>query len=276
MSSRIKQWWRNRSLSLKSKLTIALSAIAVVLLLSSIISLLEYRRMSTYVSGIIADDIRNIQVAQSLLNAVDSYNLQILAVIGDDNLNTLPDFDQQKFVFYCDSLKIAFSEKTLVPLADSVKTAYSDYMLSSLELEGVLYSDDDTRNWYFEKLQPIFNRLRSHIEALCGVMYDELQNNSEDFDRGFYRSMIPSAVTVAVGILLIFLLMFFILIYYVNPLSKMLSGLDNYKSIGKKYTCTFDGDDEISKLNAGITEITEENRQLRRRIKDLRERTSVE
>ena len=257
---------------MRRKLIIALSSIAVVLMVSSIISLLEYRRMSTYVSGIIADDIRNIQVAQSLQNAVDTYNLQILAVIGDENLNTLPDFDQQKFVFYCDSLKTSFTQKTIGPLADSVMYAYSAYMLASLELESILYSDEDSRNWYFDRLQPFFNRLRSHIERLSAGLFAELQENSEDFDRGFYRSMIPSAVAVFVGILLIFLLLFFIIIFYVDPLYKMLSSLENYKNIGKKYTCTFDGEDELSKLNGGIKDLTEENHLLRRRIKDLKDR----
>lgn len=261
---------------MRRKLIVALSAIAVVLLLSCIISLLEYRRMSTHVSGIIADDIRNIQVAQGLLNAVDSYNLQILAVIGDENLNTLPDFDQQKFVFYCDSLKTSFTQKTMVPLADSVMYAYSAYMLASLELESILFSDEDSRNWYFDRLQPFFNRLRNYIERLSGVMFDELKENSEDFDRGFYRSMIPSAVAVVVGVLLILLLLFFILAFYVDPLGKMLSGVDNYRNIGKKYTCDFEGDDELSRLNGGIKEITEENHQLRRRVKELKDRSSAE
>ena len=275
MFRRFKQWWRSHSLSLRKKLTLALSAIAVVLLVSSVITLLEYRRMSTYVSGIISDDIRNIEVAQSLLNAVDTYNLRILAVIGADNLNTLPDFDQQKFVFYCDSLKSSFTQENMIPLADSVLSSYSRYMKVSMDLEKVLFSEDDTRVWYFDTLQPSFNALRSDIEKLNGLMFDELRTNSADYDRGFYRSMVPSAVAVAVGVLLIFLLMFFILVYYVDPLCKMLSSLENYKSIGKKYTCNFEGDDELSRLNGGIMDLTEENRQLRRRIKDLKEKSGL-
>ncbi|MBR6932788.1 MAG: hypothetical protein IKH49_05750, partial [Bacteroidales bacterium] len=51
-------------MSLKMKLTLGLSAIAVVLLISSIISILEYRKMSNYVSELIADNINSINVAQ--------------------------------------------------------------------------------------------------------------------------------------------------------------------------------------------------------------------
>ena len=105
MFERFKYWKNSIRLSLKTKMVLALSAIVVVLVLSSIISILEYRRMSNYVSEMIAEDINSINVAQRLANVTDNYNLQILTVIGDESLNSLPDFDQKKFVFYCDSLR---------------------------------------------------------------------------------------------------------------------------------------------------------------------------
>ena len=108
MFVKLKNWLQEFRLSLKMKVTLALSAIAVVLLMSSIISVLEYRRMSNYVSDMIADDIRNIHLTQKLVDAVDTYNLQLLAVIGDDHLSTLPDFDRSAFLDYCDSLRASF------------------------------------------------------------------------------------------------------------------------------------------------------------------------
>ena len=272
MFSRFKNWKNGFKLSLKTKMVLALSAIAVVLLLSGIISILEYRRMSNYVSDMIAEDIGSINIAQKLANVTDDYNLQILTVIGDDSVSSLPDFDQQKFVSYCDSLRSSFTVENMVPLTDSVLYSYSAYMLTSLELEDVVKSDFiDSRTWYFERLQPSFNRLRDYIEDLSQAMYDDLEQNSKDFDQGFYRSIVPRIVAVAVGVILVLLLMFFITVYYVNPLNKMLSGLDEYRSIGRRYTYSFEGDDQLSELNEGITELAEENRQLRRRVKLLKE-----
>ena len=276
MFSKFKNWKNGFKLSLKQKMILALSAIVVVLLLSSVISILEYRRMSNYVSDMIAEDIGSINIAQKLANVTDDYNLQILTVIGDDSVNSLPDFDQQKFVSYCDSLRSSFTVENMVPLTDSVLYSYSAYMLTSLELEEVVKSDFiDSRTWYFERLQPSFNRLRGYIDDLSQAMYDDLEQNSKDFDQGFYRSIVPRIVAVAVGVVLVLLLMFFITVYYVNPLTKMLSGLDEYRSIGRRYTYSFEGDDQLSELNEGITELAEENRQLRRRIKLLKETQSA-
>ena len=275
MFMRLRNWWKEFRLSIRMKITLALSAIAVVLIMSSVISVLEYRHMSNYVSDMIADDIRNIHVAQLLVDAVDTYNLQVLAVIGDDNLSALPDFDRTGFLNYCDSLKDGFGTGRVVPMADSVVYAYSAYMFASMELEDVLQSNFiDTRDWYFNRLQPLFGRVRNYLDRLSGEMYVELQQNSENFDSGFYRSIIPGAVAVGVGILLVFLLMFYILVYYVNPLYRMNDSLGNYIKYRHKYNLTFDGNDQLSDLNNSITDLTEENRQLRRRISDLKERTN--
>lgn len=272
MFAKLKTWRNNFRLSLRTKMVIALSAIVVVLVLSSIISILEYRRMSSYVSEMMAENINGINIAQKLSNVTDNYNLQILTVIGDESINSLPDFDQQKFVFYCDSLRSSFAEKQMIPLTDSVLYAYSAYMLTSLELEEVLKSDFiDSRTWYFERLQPPFNRLDNYLDRLSQALYDDLQANSMTFDQGFHRSIVPSIVAVSVGVVLVLLLMFFIVAYYVNPLKRMLQGMDDYRSVGRKYNYSFDGDDELADLNEGITELTEENRQLRRRIKLMRE-----
>ena len=273
MLTRFKNWWSGFRLSLRMKMILSLSAIAVVLLLSSIISMLEYRRMSNYVSTLIAEDIRNIHIAQELLDAVDSYNMKVLAVIGDESVSALPEFDRDAFLSRCDSLKSSSVGISAAPRADSVLYAYSAYMLASTELTDVLQSTFiDTRDWYFERLQPLYGRMRGYLDTLSGEKYQELQQNSEDFDSGLYRSIIPSTVAVLVGIILVFLLMFFILSDYVNPVYKMLEGLRNYRSYKHKYNYTLNGNDQLADLNTEIAELTEESRQTRRRLAELRDR----
>ena len=49
--------------SLSRKVFLSLGSIAAILLLSSIISILEYRRMSSYVSDLIAANIKSISLS---------------------------------------------------------------------------------------------------------------------------------------------------------------------------------------------------------------------
>ena len=271
MFKRLKERIRDTKLSMRTKLTLSLSAIAVALLASSVISILEYSRMSHYVSDLMADNIKSVGVAQKLSEVSSQYNLGILAVIGDDAVSALPDFHQEEFMAHCDSLRQSLVSDKMLPLTDSVVYAYSAYMLTSMELSDVLLSDFiDTRTWYFERLQPQFKRLNAYIDNLDDAIYAELKKNSETCQRGFYRSIIPGAVAVGVGLLLILMLLFFLLVYYVNPLYRMLEGLNNYRSFNKKYTYSFEGDDQLLELNDGITELVSENQQLRKRVTDMR------
>ena len=77
-------------LSLRAKLFLSLISIALVLLISSIISVMEYGRMSSYISEMIADNIKSINAAQKLYDDANSYNLAILAV----NVDNIPDLHQ--------------------------------------------------------------------------------------------------------------------------------------------------------------------------------------
>lgn len=274
MFVKFRNWLRELRLSLRIKMILSILAIAVVLLMSSVISWVEYQHMSNYVSGMIADDISDLHNTQRLVDAIDQYNLQLLAVIGDDNLSDLPDFDRQGFLDHCDTLRLSVAAST-APLADSVLYAYSAYMLASMELEEVLESNFiNTRDWYFNRLQPLFGRMRAYLDRLSETIHSDLRRNSEDFDRGFYRSIVPSAVALAVGIVLLFLLMFFILAYYVDPLYNMLSSLKDYLTFRRRYTYTFDGNDQLADMNQAITDLTEENRNLRKRMAELKERES--
>lgn len=263
---------RSLRLTLKSKLILSLLSIAAILLVSSIISVMEYSRMSNYVSSLIADDISSINVANRLAGMGNAYNLDILEAIGDNAApGRLPSFDDEYFKVHCDSLRMKAALNHSSPLADSVMYSYAAYMLTSLELEDVIQSDFiDTRAWYFERLQPRYDRLRADLDKLTSAMYQDLSRNSATFERGFYRSIIPGIVAVGVGLMLVLMLLFFILAYYVKPLYRMLDGLNAYRLSDKRYSVRFEGDDQLSELNDGISEIAGENQQLRRRIKEIR------
>lgn len=264
-------------LSIKSKLTLSLSAIAVILLISATISVLEYAKMSTYVSDLIADDISSLNTAHKLADISNKYNLDILAVIGDEVETKVPEFDQEYFLSHCDSLRTSLESNVIQPLTDSVVYSCSAYVLTSLELETVLDSYFiDSRSWYFNRLQPSFETLTADIDALETAIYKDLEKNSKTFERGFYRSIIPGIIAIGVGLLLVVMLLFFILSYYVNPLYRMLDGLEGYRAYNKKYTYSFEGDDELKKLNEGIAEMSAENLQLRKRLKDMKTKVSDE
>ncbi|MBR4822507.1 MAG: hypothetical protein IKZ71_05090 [Bacteroidales bacterium] len=262
---------REMRLSLRAKLFLSLISIALVLLISSIISVLEYGRMSSYISDMIADNIESINAAQKLYDDANSYNLAVLSVVGDESSNKRPGFDEVAFKSRCDSLRSSAPNSKVAHLADSVQYSYAAYMLTSFELEDVLASDFiDTRSWYFERLQPRYNRLRHDIDALSNAIYEELADNSETFQGAFYRSIIPGIIAVGVGLLLVLMLLFFLESNYSKPIYRMLSSLKNYRNYQRDYTYDFNGEDQLHDLNTEIKQLAEENKLLKKRISAMK------
>ena len=257
--------------SMRVKLFSSLGSVAAILILSGAISIMEYRRMSDYVSELIASNIKSINLSQRLADMTQEYDLQMLAVVLRNDISLMPEFDLQLFQAQADSLKSSVTSVSSLPIVDTVSTSFDEFMQTSLKFDNVFLADTvNTAEWFFGTLQPRYHDFRMNMDVLNNAIHEELKSNSEDFDAGFYRSIIPGVVSVGAGLLLVFLLMYFILVYYVNPIYKMSNGADNYRTIGKKYGVAFDGDDQLANINAAMTEIIEENIELKSRLKGLR------
>jgi len=258
--------------SMKRKLFFSLGSLAMILLLSSMISILEYRRMSDYVSELIAANIKSINLSQKLADLTQEYNDQMLAVVVQNDISLMPDFNLSYFNAQSDSLRNSFTSSRMLPKVDSVVTSFDAFMKTSLKFDEVFLADNvNTGEWFFGSLQPRYTKLRQDLISLNEVIHEELQQNSADFDAGFYRSIIPGVVAVGAGLLLIVLLLYFIMVYYVKPIYRMSDGLDSYRLSGRRHVYEFDGDDQLANINAGITELVEENVEYKKRLKALRD-----
>ena len=68
--------------------------LAVILVLSGVIAILEYRRISDYVSDLISSNIKSIALSQQLSDITEEYNHQMLAVVIQNDLSLMPDFNK--------------------------------------------------------------------------------------------------------------------------------------------------------------------------------------
>jgi hypothetical protein len=259
--------------SMRVRLVRALGSIAAVLLLSGIISILEYRRMSDYVSELIASNIESINLSQRLSDITREYDQQMLAVVVTNDITIMPNFDLEDFTAQADSLKASVKSHLGMEMVDSVVVSFDAFMRTSMKFDEVFLADSvDTGEWFFGTLQPRYNEFRDDINVLNESIHEDLQVNSANFDAGFYRSIIPGVVSVCAGLLMIFLLLYFIMVNYVNPIYRISAGIDAYKATGRVYNYVFDGDDQLANINTGVSDLTEENHELKRRIKALREK----
>lgn len=204
---------RDRKPSLRKRVFFSLGSLAVILLVSGIITIFEYRRMTGYMSELITSNIESIDFPQKVSDLMQEYNDQMISTMipveGQDTLEIVVEpFDMEPYLAQVDSLMTSFNT------------------------------------------------------------FDE---TSLVFDEVFYRSVMPGVVSVGAGIMLIFLLFYFTMSNYVNPICRMSDAIDQYRLTGHRYSGTFEGDDQLANINSGIMELMEENVELKKRIKALKD-----
>lgn len=259
--------------SIRKKAIFSLGSIAVIFLLSGAITFLEYRGMSEYVSERISESINNITLSQQLSDITEEYNNQMLAVVIKKDISIMPDLDKlDRFELQLNALKGSITTEETLQTLEKVQESFHLFIATSKDFDRVfLAATIDTDDWFFQVLQPAYNEFTHKMNELNNAIHRELQENSINFDNSFYRSIVPGIVCICAGLLLVVLLMYFTIANYVNPIYKIAAGLNAYKSSGKRYGNVMDGDDHLADINADVTEIIEENIELKHRVKNLKE-----
>ncbi len=268
---------REKRPSLRKKVYLSLGALTMILLLSGVLSILEYRRVSSYVSDLIASNINSIVLSQRLSDLTQEHNHQMLSVVVLNDISLMPEFNDMPFMSVADSLRTTFTSQNAQPMLDTVVTSFNDFVKTSRKFDEVFLADTvNTGEWFFSTLQPRYNSLIQDLGKLNELIHQDLKENSENFDAGFYRSIIPGVVSVCAGLLLIFLLLYFTMSNYVKPIYRISEGIDSYRQSSRRHAYTMDGDDQLSNINTGVTELIEENLQLKHRLKAIREERNAE
>ncbi|MBR2855817.1 MAG: hypothetical protein IKB85_00105 [Bacteroidales bacterium] len=269
--------WRERKPSLRKKVYLSLGSLATILLLSGLLSILEYRRMSNYVSDLITSNINSIVLSQRLSDLTQEHNHQMLSVVVMNDISLMPEFREMPFAVVADSLRTTFTSESAQPMLDSVVTSFDDFVMTSRKFDEVFLADTvNTGEWFFGTLQPKYNSLIQNLGKLNELIHEELKYNSENFDAGFYRSIIPGVVSVSAGLILILLLLYFIMVNYVRPIYRISEGIDNYRASARRHVYEMDGDDQLANINTGVGELIEENLELKRRVKALKEERTTD
>ncbi|MDO4735634.1 MAG: hypothetical protein Q4B21_01250, partial [Bacteroidia bacterium] len=121
--------------------------------------------------------------------------------------------------------------------------------------------------WYFERLYPVYMKLRDYIQQLNDVSQDALVKNYQELNQTFYRSMMPGVVAVSVGMILVFLFYYYINYYLLTPILSVIKGVKNFVQYKKSYTVEINSQDELNELNENVKQLVEINKKLIKQTK---------
>jgi len=260
-----------KNMGIKGKALLGCIVLGAVLFISSIISLFEFSNMNDYVTQVIAENIKSIDASRELLSVAEKHNLSLLYGLAGDYSDIESESDAAIATSFSD-LRNTFTNEDEIVAADSVMFAYAAYMQVVREAPSVWEEGPFARrDWYFNRLQPIYLKLREYIQSLNYVSQDALIENSRSLQDNFYRSMMPPMVSFLLGLLLVMLFNYYLNYYILNPLLKVTKGLKGYRMFNKPYNVNLDNEeDELSDINEAVNDMVDLNRSYKQQIQNLK------
>ena len=249
-------------MGIRRKISLGFVIIAAILLFSGVVSLYEFVSMRRSIASTISDNIFSINTTFVMQDFTDEYNHLYLTQLGNDSVTALPDLTgDSRFIDYMSNVREKYTTLEEKNMADSVMYAYTAYVHTAKEAKHLWQSGYvERRNWYFNRLYPVYQRLRYYIFSLSHISQSALAENTQSLSDTFYRGIMPGVVSIFTGLLLIILFNYYVNFYFIEPIMRILGGIKKYLSYKKSYTETIENDDELGELNDAVREIVEINK----------------
>ncbi len=257
-------------MGIRKKIFLGFVVIGTVLLLSGVLAIYEFVSMRQSMSNLVSDNIKSINSSYLLLEVTDEYNFALLKSMGDAHSAVIPDNKQDtRFSDYLTELK--YTNEREQNMADSVVYAYTAYIHIMKEAPLVWQGNyQGRRSWYFDRMYPVYMKLRGYIQKLTAITQEELAVNSQNLSDSYYRSLMPCVVAVGIGIVLVMLFNYFINFYFIRPILSITKGISNYILYKKSYNVVIENYDELQDLNQNVSELIDANKKLIKQGKEER------
>ena len=257
-----------RTMGIRRRVLLGCIALCLILFTSSLISVFEFGTMKDYVTEAVADNIRSINYSRDLLTAAENHNIRLMYEI-DGSYEDLGNAGDEELIAAFSDVRSSFHTKAENAAADSVLFAYAAYMQVVREAKNVwLRAPQERRDWFFNRLQPVYNQLCGYIRQLTFTCQDTLIANSQSMQDRYQRSLMPPLVSLLLGVLLVLLFNYYLNYYLIHPLLKVTKGIQGYRRFNKPYNVTLDTLDEISELNETVKDVIDLNESYKKQLQE--------
>ena len=240
---------------MRKKISIGFISLALVLLLAGAVSVYELQRLRNQSEEIVSLNLRNTELADRMMTALQSQNSAILRMILSEATTPDAGYELGRAAFD-EALKAAsVTEEDATDLA-AVRTAHREYR----EIVTVHLADDGTADidWFLAIYLPAYYHLDAMLKDYLSSPANSLPARAQMLEKSVYKTITPSILTLLIAIIIVLMFYFFVDSYYVRPVIRIHKSLKNYLAHGIPFAPKFESnDDEIEGLKEMIDELAE-------------------
>lgn len=241
-------------MGIRLKMMIGFLSLAVLLLISGVISYFELSSLTKSTSQVIDNSTRNVEFSRKMLDAVQEQNMALLhiEVLGIDEYDTLLIAAGERFN---DAIKETGFYVYDLPGLDAIYSARRNYNNVIVSHYIDTLSREQRVEWFVNTYKTTHYQLTSAIKDFMISSQIDMEAQTKMLRDNAYRAIMPGIIALVIGIIVILIFYYFIDLYYISSITKITSGLKNYLTLNIPFNVTIDGRDEIAKLKEYIEQL---------------------
>lgn len=238
--------------SIKSKILTIYFVLIVALIISSVWSVINFRRLNDSIDSIMESNYRSIVAAQNMIEAIERQDSAELGYLfaNDKGMVDIFYYNQMQFLKYLSIAEDNITEKDESKTIDKLNKLYSQYMQSFSTLKGISEKRElgIDNSYYYNNILPLFNSTKAECRNLLNINQEAMvvkKNNAKNIAaKATYSTILLSIGIILIGLILV--------LYLTEEIVKPIHILiEKIKKISEGYydqKLEVEGNDEIANL----------------------------
>jgi methyl-accepting chemotaxis protein len=252
-------------MGIRKKIFLGFVVIGLILFASGMISLFQLIQMEQIVADMNTNNIHSIEASGKIFDEAKKQTWKILDIMHDDSQG------EDARIILNDTLyenRLAIILKNITApeeknMLDALSAQYQLFKRRTILLDFLFMSNEtkERNEWFNVLYRPVYESFTEAAHNLEILNRNTIANHSVELKSNFYRMVIPLIVALAVGLFLIMLFNYFINFYFINPVLKIIKGIEAYSVNRRPYNVKINTRDEIHDLNREIKSLIANTKQ---------------
>jgi HAMP domain-containing protein len=241
---------------LKLKIFASFFLLIAMLAVAGTISIIEFRKLSYSVYGMLEDNYKSINAAKDMIEALEREDSGVLLLLHgewEEGRRILARADSV-FNISLQTAKNNLTEENEKDYVKAIEDSYSQYT-KQWERPIVETKKQGNINWYKNKIHQSFLDTKKKVEALMTLNQESMYQEVSRLSERSKRALMPGIVAILSALVFAALLNFFISHYFIQPLSDLIKVVNNHKKGMHALPTTVKSNDEIKQLEGAINEL---------------------
>lgn len=242
--------------SLRLKIFASFMLLIVMLSVSGVISIVEFRYLGGSVHGLVEDNYKTIEAAKKMTEALEREDSGILLLM-------LGQWEQGRAILnsadsaFNVAFKVASGNLTELNEDQHIDLIRIRYAIFKNKWQRPIVDTEKEGNidWYKSDIHQSFLETKYAVNDLMTLNQTKMYQEASQLKEKSRRAIMPGIVTIAAAVIFSLLLNFFLSRYFVTPLEHLAEAINHFEPRQKYLKADFVSVNEIKKLEQAISEL---------------------